>query len=198
MKDTVYGKQYDIFDYLIENDIKEEQTETISTPTELYTYHESKKEDVIPEEYIHTVIMKGSGFANGKFRIDDIVKSYDKKEAIQMIKKEYGIGGAGWPLDGYGLHGYNTLGNKGITLEWRDAEGEKYGVLKWTEVYKEIKKLVDCNEYITRVEIAESFLHEAMGVLYKQYGVNADISTHPYYKECKELVKYAQNLEASA
>ncbi|MBR1741372.1 MAG: hypothetical protein IJ733_05790, partial [Lachnospiraceae bacterium] len=56
--------------------------------------------------------------------------------------KEYGQGGAGWPLDGYGLHGYDSFRGKGLRLRWRDAEGEKEGYLSWTKIEHELAELV--------------------------------------------------------
>lgn len=95
-----------------------------------YTYLHPKIEENIPHEYIVQTLMKGSGFQNGKQRIYEMYqKDMSTAERARKIKAEYGIGGAGWPLEGYGLHGYDTFKSKGLRLQWRDEEGEKEGYI---------------------------------------------------------------------
>ncbi len=108
-----------------------------------YTYLEAKKELIVPHEYVVEVILRGSGFANGKGRIAIIYQNESvPSERAKLIKKEYGLGGAGWPIDGYGLHGYNTFKNQGIGIKWRDEEGEKEGYVSWAVVEQEIGALI--------------------------------------------------------
>ncbi len=113
-----------------------------------YTYLNPKKETVIPHEFITQVLLKGSGFENGEKRIYEIFKSEaDPNERAKKIRKEYGTGGEGWPIDGYGLHGYDTYHGQGMRLQWRDEEGEKEGYLSWKAVESEIGALILTGEY---------------------------------------------------
>ena len=113
-----------------------------------YTYLNPKKETVIPHEFITQVLLKGSGFENGEKRIYEIFQSeVDPNERAKKIRKEYGTGGAGWPIDGYGLHGYDTYHGQGLRLQWRDEEGEKEGYLSWKSVESEIGALILTGEY---------------------------------------------------
>jgi len=113
-----------------------------------YTYLNPKKETVIPHEFITQVLGKGSGFENGKKRIYEIFQTeVDPNERAKKIRKEYGTGGAGWPIDGYGLHGYDTYHGQGMRLQWRDEEGEKEGYLSWKSVESEIGALILTGEY---------------------------------------------------
>lgn len=74
-----------------------------------YNYLNPKKETMIPAGYIRQVLLRGSGFAGGKSRICKIYENeFDAGTRAKEIRKEYGMGGAGWPIDGYGLHGYDT------------------------------------------------------------------------------------------
>ncbi|MDE6850903.1 MAG: hypothetical protein K2J67_00220, partial [Lachnospiraceae bacterium] len=115
-----------------------------------YHYLNPKKERTIPHEYVVQTLMHGSGFQNGKQRIYEIFQDVsDPKEREKQIKKEYGSGGAGWPIEGYGLHGYDTFHSKGIRLQWRDAEGEKEGYLSWKSVEAEIGALILTGQYYT-------------------------------------------------
>ncbi len=115
---------------------------------ERYTYTKPKQELVIPHDYVRQVLLRGSGFAHGKRRIYGIFDTVsDAGERAKQIKKEYGQGGAGWPIDGYGLHGYDTHSSKGLRLRWRDEEGEKEGYLNWKAVESEISALIMTGEY---------------------------------------------------
>ena len=71
-----------------------------------YNYLNPKKSPNVPHEYIKTVVLRGTGFAGGKARVCEIFKNeIDAGTRAKRIKAEYGIGGAGWPVEGYGLHG---------------------------------------------------------------------------------------------
>ena len=113
-----------------------------------YTYLNPKQETVIPHEYVVQTLSRGSGFVGGKRRIWELYQEdMPNSERAAQIKKEYGQGGAGWPLDGYGLHGYNSFHGKGLQLQWRDAEGEKVGYLSWSKIERELAGLVWSGEY---------------------------------------------------
>ena len=114
-----------------------------------YTYLNPKKEDVVPEEYIYSALKNGSGFVGGKQRIYQMYTSgLSASERAKKIKNEYGLGGRGWPLEGYGLHGYETFRGNGIRFQWRDAEGEKEGYVSWNNIEKYIGALIRDNDYL--------------------------------------------------
>lgn len=113
-----------------------------------FTYLEPKKELVVPPEFIKQVLLRGSGFANGKTRICEIFQTeIDAGTRTLRIKKEYGQGGAGWPIEGYGLHGYDTFHGQGLRFQWSDEEGEKEGYVSWKNIEKEIGVLIMTGEY---------------------------------------------------
>lgn len=115
---------------------------------EKYTYVKPKTELVVPHDYIRQILLQGSGFSHGKRRIYEIFDTVsDSGERVKRIKKEYGQGGAGWPIDGYGLHGYDTFHGKGLRFQWRDEEGEKEGYLNWNAVERELSVLIMTGEY---------------------------------------------------
>lgn len=113
-----------------------------------YHYLNPKKEKNIPHEYVVQTLMRGSGYEGGRQRIYEMYQDISSpKERAVRLKKEYGHGGASWPLKGYGLHGYDTFQSKGIRLNWRDEEGAKEGYLSWKTVEAEIGALIltGCN-----------------------------------------------------
>lgn len=121
-----------------------------------YTYINPKEEDV-PIEYIYEALKKGSGFVGGKQRILKLFsENISDRERAKLIKNEYGLGGASWPVEGYGLHGYDSFKAKGLHIQWRDAEGEKEGYISWLNVEKHIKRLIQDNIYLDNDAIKES------------------------------------------
>lgn len=113
-----------------------------------YTYLNPKKEEEVPHDFIVQTLLRGSGFVGGKKRIYEMYqKDMSTTERAKKLKAEYGIGGAGWPLEGYGLHGYDTFKSKGLRLQWRDEEGEKEGYISWSTIEREIAALVMLGEY---------------------------------------------------
>ena len=114
----------------------------------IYTYLNPKQEAVVPHEYVVQTLSRGSGFVGGKKRIWELYQEdMPNSERAARIKKEYGQGSAGWSLDGYGLHGYNSFHGKGLQLQWRDAEGEKVGYLSWPKIERELAGLIWSGEY---------------------------------------------------
>ena len=113
-----------------------------------YNYLNPKKSSFVPHEYVKTVLLKGSGFMGGRGRICKIFETeIDAGTRAKRIKAEYGIGGSGWPIDGLGLHGYDTFKGNGIRFQWRDEEGEVEGYVSWRDIEKEISALILTGEY---------------------------------------------------
>ena len=107
---------------------------------------------VISQEDIDSVLQRGSGFQNGKYRIyRQFQKNEDSKGNIDFLKKEYGTGG--------GTH-YFPDGTQGHT--WHDGKGiaiEKYGssanpdlVLSWAKVEKRLRELIKNDRYLNEKE----------------------------------------------
>lgn len=101
------------------------------------------------EVYLEEAILHGTGFAGGKKRVEELYqKNMTPSERTSAIKKEYGLGGCGWPLDGYGLYGYNTFSD-GLEIEWKDEDGKHEQTFGWKHVETVIHKLVSQGKYIS-------------------------------------------------
>ena len=113
-----------------------------------YNYLNPKKSATVPKEYIKQVLMRGTGFIGGKGRVCEIFQSeIDAGTRAKRIKAEYGQGGAGWPVDGLGLHGYDTFHGNGLRFQWRDEDGEVEGYVSWKDIEKELGVLILTGEY---------------------------------------------------
>ena len=90
-----------------------------------YNYLNPKKAESVPSEYVKQILMRGTGFVGGKGRVCEIYRTeIDAGTRAKRIKAEYGQGGASWPLDGLGLHGYDTFHGSGLRIQWKDQDGE--------------------------------------------------------------------------
>lgn len=113
-----------------------------------YNYLNPKKSATVPSEYIKQVLMIGTGFIGGKGRVCKIFETeIDAGTRAKRIKAEYGQGGAGWPVDGLGLHGYDTFHGNGLRFQWRDEDGEVEGYVSWKDIEKELGVLILTGEY---------------------------------------------------
>jgi N12 class adenine-specific DNA methylase/adenine-specific DNA methylase len=153
--ENVTYTQLSLFDF-VENktaDISGDKTgnkvETEKNYNHKYTYLEPKNEKEIPTEYVMDVLRSGTGFVDGKFRVMRIYReNANREDRIKLLKKEYGLGGVGWPLDEgvYGLHGYDTYGEK-LSIQWRLEDGEHRGVIGWSQVEKVLGDMIKADTY---------------------------------------------------
>lgn len=127
-----------------------------------YGYLNPRKADYIPHDYIRQVMLRGTGFEGGFDRVVQIFQNeMEAGKRTALIKKEYGLGGASWPVDGMGLHGYDTYGSQGIRFQWRDEQGEAEGTLSWSSVEQEIGTLILTGEYKSRDRQNNDIIPEA-------------------------------------
>ena len=124
------------------------QQEIADAKSGKYNYLNPKKASVVPSEYVKEVVLRGTGFVGGRGRVCKIFETeIDAGTRAKRIKAEYGIGGSGWPIEGLGLHGYDTFKGHGIRFQWRDEEGEVEGYVSWRDIEKEISALILTGEY---------------------------------------------------
>ena len=92
---------------------------------------------------------KGSGFEGGRVRIYFASSQLNIKDLASFLKTEYGIGGwtADFPDGGRGSAMHNASGIE--IREFRKPEVEKHN---WTEVAKEIKRLIAMDDYLSEKE----------------------------------------------
>lgn len=118
--------------------------------------------------------MRGTGFIGGKGRVCKIFETeIDAGTRAKRIKAEYGQGGAGWPVDGLGLHGYDTFHGNGLRFQWRDEDGEVEGYVSWKDIEKELGVLILTGEYQSETpridELAMDGLREDDEVIDAEY-----------------------------
>ena len=106
----------------------------------------ANENNVSRENLLHNEVMRGTGFVDGKFRVEDFYKTNpEKKDFIDFLKKEYGIGGH----SGDGPVKFADHDSKGIEITLTTGKEN----FTWNDVAKVISDLMDKGEYITQNDI---------------------------------------------
>lgn len=103
------------------------------------------------QQEIDRVLTRGSGFEEGKYRINQMFsKNITLKEKVQFLKKEYGEGGSS-PAVGFINVNYDA---KGMSLSRYHEIGkdEIKITLKWDKVAKRIDELIQLDRYLNKKE----------------------------------------------
>lgn len=103
------------------------------------------------QQEIDRVLTRGSGFEEGKYRINQMFsKNTTLKEKVQFLKKEYGEGGSS-PAVGFINVNYDA---KGMSLSrYREIGKDEIKItLKWDKVAKRIYELIQLDRYLNKKE----------------------------------------------
>lgn len=143
-------------------------------------------ESDVEEKAIYEALMRGSGFEDGKFRIEEFIKeNHSINELAKMLKDEYGTGGH----SGNEFYAFENYDSKGIEIilnrKYDNEEGKKIH-LKWKEVAERISELVSKGEYITKADIDDRIYHAKY--ILKYYDSNNEFDK-PYIKKAKNTLK---------
>ena len=106
----------------------------------------------ISKEDIDSVLQKGSGFADGKYRIyRQFQKGEDRQKNIEFLKKEYGTGGGTHTFPD-GFEGHSWHDSKGLAIDRNGTYTNHDLVLKWSEVEKRLRELIKTERYLNPKE----------------------------------------------
>ncbi|WP_306413822.1 LPD25 domain-containing protein [Clostridioides difficile] len=106
----------------------------------------------ISQEDIDSVLLLGSGFQNGKYRIyRQFQKQEDSKNNIAFLKNEYGIGG-GTHYFPDGTQGGQSHDGKGIHIEKHGSYTNPDLILSWSKMEKRLRELIKNNRYLNEKE----------------------------------------------
>ena len=106
----------------------------------------------ISKEDIDSVLQKGSGVADGKYRIyRQFQKGEDRQKNIEFLKNEYGTGGGTYIFpDGFSGHSWHD--SKGLAIDRNGTYTNHDLVLKWSQVEKRLRELIKDNRYLNPKE----------------------------------------------
>jgi len=106
----------------------------------------------ISKEDIDSVLQKGSGVADGKYRIyRQFQKGVDRQKNIEFLKNEYGTGG-GTHIFSDGFSGHSWYDSKGLAIDRNGTYTNHDLVLKWSQVEKRLRELIKDNRYLNPKE----------------------------------------------
>ena len=107
----------------------------------------------VSQEDIDAVLVKGSSYADGKYRIyHQFQKREDKKSNIEFLKKEYGVSGGTPVTFSDGTKGYAWHDSKGISIDRNGISTEHDLVLSWGKIEKRLRELIKDNRYLNPKE----------------------------------------------
>lgn len=103
------------------------------------------------QEIIDTILTRGSGISEGKFRIyEQFEKSLSAKENTDFLKNEYGWGSAYPVIVGTGIDEQHD--GKGILISKGIGDDKPHIRLTWTQVEKRIAELIRLDRYLNPKE----------------------------------------------
>lgn len=106
----------------------------------------------VSQEDIDSVLQKGSGVSEGKYRIyRQLQKHADSKSNIAFLKKEYGIGGGTHDYPD-GTRGGSNHSSKGIIIEKQGSYTKPDLLLSWSKVEKRLRELIKADRYLNSKE----------------------------------------------
>ena len=108
----------------------------------------------ISEQDIADALCSGSGFEDGKFRIQQYFSTRVlplEEDQARWLKKEYGIGGGTWYFRDGGRGGIDHMG-KNLEIIRYTADGSYRRILKWKEAAQRIRLLVYNGQYLAEDE----------------------------------------------
>ena len=127
---------------------------TVDEQIEMIAEAEDEKSSAfaISKEDIDSVLQKGSGVADGKYRIyRQFQKGEDRQKNIEFLKNEYGTGG-GTHIFPDGFSGHSWHDSKGLAIDRNGTYTNHDLVLKWSEVEKRLRELIKDNRYLNPKE----------------------------------------------
>ena len=127
---------------------------TVDEQIEMMVEAEDEKSSAfsVSQEDIDSVLVKGSGFQDGKYRIyRQFQKNEDSKSNIAFLKNEYGTGEGTHDYPD-GTQGGQSHDGKGIHIEKHGSYTKPDLILSWAKVEKRLRELIKDNRYLNPKE----------------------------------------------
>ena len=127
---------------------------TVDEQIEMIAEAEDEKSSAfsVSQEDIDSVLVRGSGVQDGKYRIyRQFWKLEDSKKNIEFLKKEYGIGSSTHIFPD-GTRGHRWHDGKGIAIDRSGSYTKHDLVLSWSKVEKRLRELIKNDRYLNPKE----------------------------------------------
>ena len=148
---SIIEKYFDAMRLLGELDDKIKPLPSIEGQLTFFKAEEKTSAFSFSQEIIDTVLTRGSGVSEGKFRIYNAYNSiYSAAERAIFLKNEYGIGGCSPVITGTKIGENHNA--KGIELNNGFGDTASKFPMKWSYVEKRIGELIKLGRYLTPEE----------------------------------------------
>ena len=147
---------------------------TVDEQIEMMVEAEDEKSSAfsVSQEDIDSVLVRGSGFQDGKYRIyRQFQKNEDSKSNIAFLKNEYGTGGGTHDYPD-GTQGGQSHDGKGIHIEKHGSYTKPDLILSWAKVEKRLRELIKDNRYLNPKE-KDHYADFLEGISAPQYEIDA-------------------------
>ena len=163
---------------------------TVDEQIEMIAEAEDEKASAfaVSQEDIDSVLMKGSGYQNSKYRIyRQFQKREDKKSNIDFLRNEYGTGG-GTHTYPDGTDGHEWHDGKGIAIEKQGSYTNPDLLLSWSKVEKRLRELIKGNRYLNAKE-KDHYADYLDGISAPQYEIDTQrkLARQRFIEEKREL-----------
>ena len=163
---------------------------TIDEQIEMIAEAEDEKASAfaVSQEDIDSVLTKGSGYQNGKYRIyRQFQKREDKRSNIDFLRNEYGTGG-GTHTYPDGTDGHEWHDGKGIAIEKQGSYTNPDLLLSWSKVEKRLRELIKDNRYLNAKE-KDHYADYLDGISAPQYEIDTQrkLARQRFIEEKREL-----------
>ena len=142
----------------------------------------------VSQEDIDSVLMKGSGYQNSKYRIyRQFQEREDKRSNIDFLRNEYGTGG-GTHTYPDGTDGHEWHDGKGIAIEKQGSYTNPDLLLSWSKVEKRLRELIKDNRYLNAKE-KDHYADYLDGISAPQYEIDTQrkLARQRFIEEKREL-----------
>lgn len=149
--DDIYGQ------ILMEQWLTPNERQMLSAESQINLFGESsivpEQPFSIPQAAIDYVLCGGSGFSEGKMRINtQFLKQEGTEKNAAFLKNEYGTGGHSDAVPGTDLWAEHD--GKGLTIQTlhKDSPNSVHVLIPWNKVAKRIDELIRTDRYLNRAE----------------------------------------------
>ena len=146
---------------------------TVDEQIEMMVEAEDEKSSAfsVSQEDIDSVLVKGSGFQDGKYRIyRQFQKNEDSKSNIAFLKNEYGTGEGTHDYPD-GTQGGQSHDGKGIHIEKHGSYTKPDLILSWAKVEKRLRELIKDDRYLNAKE-KDHYADYLEGISAPQYEID--------------------------
>lgn len=112
----------------------------------IFDFLNTEKCDNLENDIFEYVLLRGTGFKNGHYRVNAIMHGDDKQLMIKQLKEEWGIGGGSLLYKDFD-YGFQDNDAKGIRVRLEKGDDEYIFSYDWNKIFNKLKELIENGKY---------------------------------------------------